>query len=475
MTRAPTLFFAALGVLAACAPRPRAETPAAPTSAPDDGGPVHGLVVLHRSHQPLPGATVVCGDARVVTDAGGRFLLPHVRHVYGIAVIDSKRASVTIYSALSVRNPVLAGGLDDTGSGAGAPNSAMPSASSAELSGTFVGAGDYPSNPPLHVDVWPSPGAAPLSFGVRGEPAGGPEFGPLHVTWNGPDELGAEVFSSRGGPPPSSPVSCARASTSLRAGAAANVTLEFKAAPVVERPPVSLGYPESLAEMPSLRDEYRVGEKTVRAGNAPSFEHAYTTVDLNGCGAELCTTVSTWTPQLHASAQSCRPVTPNAVALTLRPAPTFSAPPSRTLAKVGLEFTWSPLAGAVYELTLADLYYFAAPPAATLIRVITASPDTVWPDLSAYGIASPPAPRVYTATVAAYGEYANLDEMVSASARSARASRQSFWSESSKLALQIQGPVPASLENDLSEAERTSPPRPGAAEELRARIPNARR
>lgn len=465
----------ALFVVSACAPRPHVEPRAVPKTAADDGGPVHGRVVAHRSKQPLSGATVVSGDARAVTDAEGRFLLPHVRRVYGIAVIDAKRASVTIYSALSVRDPVLAGGLDDTGDAPAATGNAMRTASSAELSGTFVGGGDYPSNPPLFVEVWPSPGTAPLSFGARGAAASGPDFGPLHVTWNGPQELNAEVFSSRGGPPSSSPAYCARASTLLRAAAAANVALEFKAAPVVERPPVSLGYPESLTLMPSLRDEYRVGGKTVRAGNAPSFEHAYATVDLNGCGVELCTTVSTWSPPLHASVQSCSPVTANAVALTLRPAPTFSAPPSRVLAKVGLEFTWSPLAGAVYELTLADLNYFAAPPEATLIRVITAARDAVWPDLSAYGIAFPPAPRVYTATVAAYGEYANLDEMVSESARSAPASRQSFWSESTKLALQIQGPTPASLDIDLSEAERKSPPPPGAADEVRARIPNAKR
>ncbi len=427
--RGAGLGFSAVVVAAACARTPRAGPPAAPAARADPGADVHGAVLDANSHLPLVGRSIFIGDARAVTDAEGRFMIPGVGRTYGVAIVSPHRSNVTLYTALAARDPILV---------ADAEENEPPPAHSAELSGTLVG--EYPHTSPDRVYFKARYATADLALGAPGSPAGGPAFGPLHVAWNGPDLLDGDVFARRFAPAGSGSEYCAHSAAALRAGEAANVKLEFEEAPVVRRPPVRLGYPASLIMMPRAFEEYRARGSLALNGNNASFERPYASVDLSGCGLTLCTMVSAYSPYLHSNAESCGAVSTDPVLLALRPAPVFSAPPRRSLARPGLEFTWSAIPHAVYELTLAD-YYDHPPPEATTIHVFTPNLDTIWPDLSAFGVAFPLAPKLYAAKVRAFGAYAGLDDLVSAAARAARAESESFASESEGLPLFVRGPI----------------------------------
>ena len=115
---------------------------------------------------------------------------------------------------------------------------------------------------------------------------------------------------------------------------------------------------------------------------------AYEIPDLRGFGLQLCGDGYQWNPYVHSRRIQCGTDPDKRVSLVLPSPPAFTSPAWDTVATPGMEFTWTAVPEAVYQLALAP---GSGEPtkAQPRVEVVTTRTTAAWPDLQAVGIQFP--------------------------------------------------------------------------------------
>jgi len=165
--------------------RAAANAPNAP-NAPNAGVGKSGKVVGRKSGQPLAGVSVALGDSVRLTDAEGRFEVPAGNGPYDVVLMSADRALIAVYLGIVRRDPVLRQ-LE--------PEQPEPRAHHAEIRGTLSGvSGDPQWGDAVQVGFF-SERAHVEDNAHRASTAATVEYGPLVVSWDGPDVLSGQLLA----------------------------------------------------------------------------------------------------------------------------------------------------------------------------------------------------------------------------------------------------------------------------------------
>jgi hypothetical protein len=152
----------------------------------DAGTTVVGAVVDFTTTRPFSGRSVVIAGQRTTTDDHGKFTVSNVGATYDAIVADPDGSAISMYRGLTRRDPLL-------------PHfgtSAM--LHTAAVSGILSGGGNYPLTGSDAVEVHffsDEADGQTLLGGQLPVGMGGPNFGPLPLSWSGGDSLNGRVVA----------------------------------------------------------------------------------------------------------------------------------------------------------------------------------------------------------------------------------------------------------------------------------------
>jgi hypothetical protein len=379
----------------------------AETDADSDGGdacvPLVGTVVDFVTLRPLPGRTVSVGSQSTTTDADGGFSFASVGSVYDVTVIDPDRSVISIYRALSRRDPML-------------PHKTppIPTSHSVTLSGDISGGANYPLSSSDSVDVYFfSPEADNESSIGGGLPASmdGPGYGPMYLDWDGVDSISGQLialgtFGSVGDAGPdfwvaATPVTVGSGPTAYMNLALGPVLQTGHISGVIDVPPNGqLEADEAFYRLPIVHATIGLG---VTQYGTESFDHIVP--DLSNMGGQFC--VGALAAPGFALTQRCGlTLGQTDVEVAIQLAPSFLSPATWMGITASTPLSWSEYDNGVYLLELES-----AVPSGTVpsLYVFTSATSQTWPDLSSVGI-SFPSPASFNITLAGLGPYATIDD-----------------------------------------------------------------
>jgi hypothetical protein len=397
----------------------------------DAGNAVEGIVLDISTTRPLAGRLVAIQDQHTSTDANGRFRIFGVGPTYDAIVVEPDFSEASIYKGLARRDPVLS------------HQSSLfsnPMSSVARVRGTISGGGPYPLGPADVVEVYffanETDSYALLGGGLP-PIQDGPTYGPMGVTWGGPNPVTGTLLAMGlfdGGADAGYSYWFASQGLTLTNGQTTMANLNL--APTSERPlagsiDVPTGF--SLEEQQAFyRMPFPHAVVTLLNESTSSLSFAYTIPDLSGEGAVLCVE-EVATPGLLTT-QQCG-ITPGStdVAVHLQPPPTLTSPASGGTVTKGTSFAWTNFPGGVYELAVDAR---VPSPASPSFHVFTADHNADWPDLSALGVAST-GTAAYQCTIAGAGPFATIDEALGPDGISKITRGERRWSSADPIAVTV--------------------------------------
>jgi len=359
-----------------------------------------GKVVGRKSGELLVGVSVAVGASISVTDADGRFAVPAGNGPYDVILMSADRSLISVYLGIVRRDPVLAH-LE--------PEQPRPRAHHAELRGKLSGAPGQPlAGEVVQVGFFSERGRAQDVVRLSSETASA-EFGPLLVSWDGPDVLSGQFLAlqtvQRG---PALSATFAHSAVTLNDGAKVKLDVPMTPAPIEHRPPDFV--PDVLEEpSPTVLHRYHVvGGGSFHGVNSFRRGTGYDSPDLSAVGATLCVDVFVSNPYLDSAIRRCAPPAESLAALTLHAAPVLLEPKRGAVAQAGMSFSWSPVPDASYALELVPER--GPSDMAPSIVIYTSRPHAVWPDLQTLGVRFPKPLNTYRVTVRASGPHKTLDD-----------------------------------------------------------------
>lgn len=373
-------------------------------------GPIRGTV-LHNGKPALgqsvsllssgaPGAKALLKTA--TTDEEGHFTLPVDAPTYDLVIVSPSKASVSIYRGLTRRNPVLTHKVDPQPT----PHHR------ASIAGTFtLPGGQRLSEDALHVQF----GSAYAHVDeMRGGPNGphpvAPNYGPISVEWDGPRTIQGKLAAYQSSEANGETTDWfGEKSVTLTDGDSAAVQLAMA--------PLDRGWQQPVCVLkdgrPFLPDSILVRYHDLSSGLEFSGDRGnnakpFRSPDFATHGFFRCVSASKWNPYLRSSTTLCN-VKPGVIpVLKMREAPSITQPPPGTPGTVGMAFEWSSIPESTYIFELVDSTGVSAE--RPRIHVYTSENHTIWPDLTAYGVAFPKPTSQYRATVTARGAFSGMDE-----------------------------------------------------------------
>ncbi len=374
----------------------------------EDGGVVTGTVIDATQEVPLEGRTVFIGAFSTTTDASGRFAIPGAPPVYDLVVVDPDATTVSVYSGLTRRDPLVLHRRSPT-------DASMP-ASWATIAGSFSGGPSWPLGATESAGLW---FVSPVTKddielgGMLTSNERGPRYGPIRIAWNGSGTLAGQLFSwaSGGG---SGVFYAASQSLTVQDGGTsmANMTLQAVAqtthvggtvqAPG-NAPPTQESVYFALPPLPGARIPVAGGDTS-----AASFDYVVPLLTVTGsslCFEAFSSTGDSNSPIISDAMCDLTPGTP--VSSVLQAPPSFTSPLPSATATAATRFRWTTFAGGVYELDLESGQIPTA--AAPNVYIYTAETGAAWPDLSVESIPFP-AGSIYACTLVGLGVFASLDQ-----------------------------------------------------------------
>lgn len=384
---------------------------------------------------PLPDQIVAIGAAKTTSDGDGRFSFASAPARYDLVIASPDRALATVYEGLTRRDPVIVFG----GARASAPKH------HAQITVTLVDA-DATLAAPWQVH-FVSPRAFASAFDQR---AAGPDRGKsrnpetLTVTWDGADTIpGVVMAHAMKVKNLDIPLAqFAQQAVTLRDGQPLAIDLHLTRTPIVRRPSPRIDVPkEDPGFDPLVFEEYRLPGAGFAMKGPGAVSRAYDIPDLTGFGVELCDEGVQWNPYLHSRRVQCGGPPGKRTVLALPPPSVFKSPAWDTVAKPGLTFTWKPIAGAVYALSLENNGSDKPTAAQPHVMVFTARATAAWPDLRVVGVGFPKPLAVYAATVRAYGPFASIDDLAGPHGLAELTPRDQWCAESKELSIPVRAPL----------------------------------
>jgi hypothetical protein len=396
------------------ADRPMPEVGTIDYSDASAGALVIGRVLDANTQRPLSGRTVAIGNRGAMTDAAGTFQLRAPDGSYDAVVLEGDRSSISIYRGLTRRDPVLSHRRSVT---------SRADEHTGGVSGNLSGGPSWPLSADDFAAVYLfSEQAESHTFLAGGQPPYGPAFGPMSVSWNGPEAIAADLFayvmlaerSVDGGAAPAFSAWYARQSVSLTAG------VTVRAGLAVARVP--LGHLGGSVDVPmgstltQLDHYYRLpipgavvllGNEEIRNPVITSFD--YLVPDLTAENATLCVAaISTAAADLWAERCGLTLGTDGAK-LALRSAPLLQTPKAGPVASDTV-FSWTMFDGGIHMLALQPDSPFAGAPS---IDLYTSETNVVWPDLAPVGVRFPRSVS-YKCSINGWAPFVTMDDAVGA-------------------------------------------------------------
>ena len=388
------------------------------------GSRITGRLIAVTQRSPLSGRTVKVGARSVVSAEDGSFVLEDVPASYALTVVEPDETSVSIYTRLTRRDPVLAHAPGDADS---------PPAPRATIAGMVTGV-TFPLDRDTEIGIHLFSRAARYAAGhVSGRLNEGPDFGPIQVSWSGsaPVEgqlvaLGAN-WTDQGW---QSATIAARPVT-LADGARVSGDLALRPTSLFRLTGTVDQADGAVASGLHVRYHMPSAEGYIDLGHflgSPRF--AFAVPQLSELGGRYC--VSAAGANALVSSTQCRP---NAEGTDFRFQ--FPAPPKLLKPMDGApvtkdtKYAWTPVANAVYVV---EFEPSAVSKSAPHITVYTTDGELDWAPLAAAGIAYP-AGQEYTVHVSAVGPHQDLDE---ASATGILAlDRDGFWHATERIVVKM--------------------------------------
>jgi hypothetical protein len=191
---------------------------------------------------------------------------------------------------------------------------------------------------------------------------------------------------------------------------------------------------------PSYIEEYRLPDAGFAAHGPGPAHAAYDIPDLTGFGLQLCAHAFQWNPYLHSDRVQCGVALGKQTTIALVSPPVFKSPAWQTHATPGMSFTWTPVQGAVYRLSLASQADKSSADRPR-VEIVTTRPEAAWPDLQAVGVAFPKPLAAYAAEVYALGPFASMDDLVSPQGLGDPAPRDRWRAGSKELSIPVEPPL----------------------------------
>jgi hypothetical protein len=377
-----------------CASQTTSSAPPVPVTA----GPVNGLLLDDRS-LPLPDQIVAIGAEKTTSDGEGRFKFASVPMSYDLIIATPEGARATVYRGLTRRDPIVPF--------AGARG--REPVHKASIAVTLAGDGYAEERWRIH---FVSARAVEARSPYRRQPRVPP--GPVVAEWDGPDTVSGVVIALATREEKRSMLALfAQQQVTLRAGQAASVELRPAKAPVARRPSPIVEVPkEDPGFDPNYFESYRLRGAGFALHGFWAAQEPYDIPDLTGYGLQLCADGFQRNAFLNSGRVQCGAPPGEQTTLVVQSPPVFTSPAWETHATPGMSFAWTPVAGAVYRLSLAsgEEISIAGRPR---VEIVTARLTAPWPDLSAVGVGFPKAPAAYVAEVWALGPFASMDNLVS--------------------------------------------------------------
>ena len=390
--------------------------------------------MLEPRGRPLPDQIVAIGAAKTTSDADGRFSFPSVPVRYDLVIASPDAALATVYEGLSRRDPIIAF--------AGAP--ARAPKHKAEVAVKLVGA-----DPGL--TTWQVHFVSARAFGsidgrkawvVEGDKLINPE--PLSVKWDGADPI-AGIVMAHAMKVENYDIPAAQfgqQAVSLRDGLTLAIELRVAKAPVARRPGTKIDVPkEDPGFDPIFIEEYRLPGAGFAMKGPGAVSGVYEIPDLTGYGLELCGDAFQWNPYLHSRRVECGKPPGRRTVLALPSPPALKSPAWDTVATPGMTFAWTPVAGAVYALSLENSGASKPTAARPRVSIVTAGTTAVWRDLHVVGVEFPRRLAAYAATVTAHGPFATVDDLVGPKGLGDRTPRDQWRAESKELSIPVRPPL----------------------------------
>lgn len=424
---------------------------------------VHGTVV-DENRRPLGERIVAIGAERTTTDADGRFVLARVAPVYGIVVVEPGGARATVYQGLRRRDPVLVHKAIRSHSGA----------HRATIEGRIDG-GPFGANDWVQLTFSSKQGVSHAYLGATPGSRPGPDYGPLYLSWDGPDAISGDLFAlrtkrepitqgtgglsdggafdgsagiaPRGSNPPMQTSSWfALEPLTVHVGDALHVDLRPAPLPrlhtQVKVRAEGKAHPTQVSEYYALRGVHGVIPADGARYLSPVYD--FDLLDARAFGDALCADAAFSSGSREwRYTRTCDVAIDAPVELTLHEPPSFQQPAPRSSLGPGTTFSWSPIRGGIYELELSD----AIPtPSNPTIDVFTTDLSATWPDLRALGVVFPTGLAKYAVKVAGHGPYATLDDAFSPDGMGASFPKTLWLAESAELEVEVSPPpsLPAS-------------------------------
>ncbi|MGO9838128.1 MAG: hypothetical protein ACLP1X_28435, partial [Polyangiaceae bacterium] len=382
-----------------------ASTGLPPSVASDvSAGPVTGMVVDFATNRPLANRLVQIGSARATTDTNGAFTIPNAPSTYDVAVLEPDGTSVSIYSQLSRREPLLSHESH-------AISAVANSGNTATVTGTVSGGATFPLVPPNAVAVYYFSSEAETSLllgGTVATPLAGPQYGPMHLFWNGAPSISGELIAMG----TFSDVS--DASTWFASEQLSLATGEDAQAPLTLTPTATVSIrgniivPNTVAVYEKevlYRLPFVDSTMSLLFDETDDASFNYNLPDLDSLGGQYCLSVQA--DLGFAGAQLCGIAEGSTdVSVSIMAPSSLQEPTGAAVSLADAGFSWTPVNSAIYMLQFKQSIATSGTPN---IDIFTSSTTARWPDLESLGV-SVTAGTTYQCSIGALGPYSSMDD-----------------------------------------------------------------
>jgi hypothetical protein len=200
-----------------------------------------GRVVGEDSGEPLVGVSVALGGSIRVTDADGRFEVPAGKAPYDVVLMSADRTLISVYLGIVRRDPVLEHFE---------AQEPRPGAHRAEIRGRLLtGLGQGVMRNQVQVGFFSERGHVEKTKAADAESRPPAIYGPLRVSWDGPDVLSGQLVALQITDSPLQSL-LAQSAVTLHDGDHLELDVPMTPAPIEQRlaarvspPPAPLDYP----------------------------------------------------------------------------------------------------------------------------------------------------------------------------------------------------------------------------------------